>query len=286
MQSEVKIRPVDLDYPTDDLPRHFVGGDIMMSHIVAMLSGMFPDGEKFFMRSVRRVSDQITNDELGDKVKAFLGQEAMHGREHRRFNELLADLGYPTKGLEKAVDRGLRIRQRLQSKRANLAVTAALEHYTATLAETLLSSEEARQMLADVPEVQSLFLWHALEESEHKAVAFDVYLDVGGRDRMRRFMMNVTTVIFLTALTLSTTVSVAKDPVARRNPRRLWHSIRALRRSPWLNKAVVRKIRDYNRPDFHPDDWDATELLDRWRAELFGAGGVVTPHLRRSAEVT
>ncbi len=269
MPTDVKVRRVDFDYPTDGMPRHFVGDDIVMSHVVAMLSAMFPDGEEFFVRSVRNVRDRVTDPTLKTQVNGFIGQEAMHGREHRDFNERLADLGYPTRGVEKMVERGLRFREKIQSKKANLAVTAALEHYTATLAETLLSSEDARRRLEGVPEVQSLFLWHALEESEHKAVAFDVYRHVGGTERMRRVLMNVTTVAFLLALIGSVTVSLLKDPVARRHPVRVWRSLRNLRTSPFLTRDVVRKIRDYNRPDFHPDDWDATELLAHWRAELF-----------------
>lgn len=269
MPTDVKVRRVDFDYPADGMPRHFVGDDIVMSHVVAMLSAMFPDGEEFFVRSVRNVRDRVTDPTLKTQVNGFIGQEAMHGREHRDFNERLADLGYPTRGVEKMVERGLRFREKIQSKKANLAVTAALEHYTATLAETLLSSEDARRRLEGVPEVQSLFLWHALEESEHKAVAFDVYRHVGGTERMRRVLMNVTTVAFLLALIGSVTVSLLKDPVARRHPMRVLRSLRNLRTSPFLTRDVVRKIRDYNRPDFHPDDWDATELLARWRAELF-----------------
>lgn len=276
MPDELKVRRVDFDYTTDGMPRHFVGGDIVMSHVVAMLSAMFPDGERFFVRSVRNVADRVTDDALREQVKGFIGQEAMHGREHRDFNDRLAALGYPTKGVEKMVDRGLRFRERIQSKKANLAVTAALEHYTATLAETLLSSDEARASFR-APAARSLLLWHALEESEHKAVAFDVYRHVGGTERMRRVLMNVTTAAFLLALVLSTTVSLVKDPVARRHPVRVWRSLRALPRSPFLSRHVVRKIRDYQRPDFHPDDWDATELLTRWRAELFGETGQATP---------
>ena len=112
-----------------------------MSHVVAMLSAMFPPGEDFFVRSVRAYRDEITDAELREQVKGFIGQEAMHGRGHREFNDRLAAMGYPTKGLEMVVDRSLRIRERIQGRRANLAVTAALEHYTATFAETLMASE-------------------------------------------------------------------------------------------------------------------------------------------------
>jgi uncharacterized protein len=279
MPTEIQTRRITFAYPTDGMPKYFASGDPVMSHVVAMLSAMFPPGEDFFVRSVRAYRDEITDADLREQVKGFIGQEAMHGRGHREFNDRLAAIGYPTKGLEKVVDRSLRIRERIQGRRANLAVTAALEHYTATFAETLMSSEEAQELF-DVPAVRSLLLWHALEESEHKAVAFDVYQHVGGGERLRRLMMNVTTVSFVSALMVATTVSILKDREARRHPVRLGRSLARLGGSPFVHREAWRRIRDYNRPGFHPNDNDASELLERWESELFGPEGSVTPGLK------
>jgi predicted metal-dependent hydrolase len=279
MPTEIQTRRITFAYPTDGMPTYFASGDPVMSHVVAMLSAMFPPGEDFFVRSVRAYRDEITDADLREQVKGFIGQEAMHGRGHREFNDRLAAMGYPTKGLEKVVDRSLRIRERIQGRRANLAVTAALEHYTATFAETLMSSGEAQELF-DVPAVRSLLLWHALEESEHKAVAFDVYQHVGGGERLRRLMMNVTTVSFVSALVVATTVSILKDREARRHPVQLGRSLARLRGSPFVHREAWRRIRDYNRPGFHPNDNDASELLERWESELFGPEGSLTPGLK------
>ena len=280
MSAAVPTRRMAFEYPTvEELPRHFVSGDLAMSHVVAMLSAMFPDGEDFFVRSVRACRDDIADPELREQVKGFIGQEAMHGREHRELNDRLAALGYPTKGVERFVDWGLHLREKIWSARANLGVTAALEHYTATLAETLLADERARDLF-DVPEIQSLLLWHALEESEHKAVAFDVFRHAGGSERLRRLMMNLTTFAFLLTLVGTTTVSLAKDPTARRHPLRLARSLAALRRSPFVTRDVLRRVRAYNRPGFHPDDIDARDLVEHWRTELFGDDGTLASRLK------
>jgi predicted metal-dependent hydrolase len=279
MPTTVTTRRMAFHYPpVDELSRHFVGGDPVMSHVVAMLSAMFPDGEDFFVRSVRHRRDRITDPELLEQVKGFIGQEAMHGRAHRAFNARLAELGYPTRGVERFVDRSLRLRERLLPNAANLALTAALEHYTATLAETLLGDERARAQFDD-PEIRNLLLWHALEESEHKAVAFDVYRQTGGSERLRRFTMHVTNVLFVLFTIGTTTISLAKDPTVRRNPRGLVRSLKRLRTSPFLTRDVARRIRAYNRPGFHPDDIDAEELVAHWRTELFGADGALNERL-------
>ena len=273
-----KIQTRRIDESFQDVPRHFArDGDLMLSHLAAALSAVFPDGEDFFVRSVRRFRDEITDPELKRQVAGFIGQEAMHGREHRVFNQRLDELGYPTKRVEWITKRGLAIRERALSAKSNLAVTAALEHFTATLAELVLSSEETRDLFGHQA-VRDLFVWHALEESEHKAVAFDVYQAVGGTERMRVMTMNLFRYGFVLAMAAQMIVSLLGDRATYRpgNLRRSW---RTFRRSPVLSKEIWIQLRDYNRPDFHPDDSDTNELVERWRKELFGEYGTLSDKL-------
>src|SRR5437879_4404108 len=141
----VPTRTMEFDAWLDDLPKHFAGnGDIVMSHVLAVLSSVFPDGEDYFVRSVEAVRDRIEDPRRREEGEGFIGQESMHGREHRALNERLAELGYPTRAIGTYVRRLTSFRERFNSERANLALTAALEHYTATLAETLLKDPKAR----------------------------------------------------------------------------------------------------------------------------------------------
>ena len=55
-----------------------------------------------------------------------------------------------------------------------LAATAALEHFTAIMAHALLS--DPRHLEGASPEAARLWRWHAMEEIEHKAVAFDTFV--------------------------------------------------------------------------------------------------------------
>ena len=243
------------------MPKHFVAGDPMRSHIAAMLSAVFPEGEDFFVRSVRAYRDRIDDPELAAQVKGFIGQEAIHGREHRDFNDRLAELGYPTKGVDRAVKKGLAFLAKVSPKSHQLAVTAALEHYTATLAETILRDDDARAEFLD-DDARALFTWHALEETEHKSVAFDVFQQVCGTHRVRVGTMWSVHAGFLLAMVSSVTVSVAMDPTAwPALPKSLWN----LRSHPFFQKPLVERLLDYNRRDFHPDDHDTTELLAEWR---------------------
>ncbi len=279
---KVPTRRVSFEEALQDIPKHFAAdGDLLHSHLTACLSALFPDGEDFFVRSVRHYRDQITDPELKQAVAGFIGQEAVHGREHRVLNDRLDELGYPTKRIERLTKRGLALRAKLAPPSSNLATTAALEHFTATLAELLLTDPGTRDLFGD-DNVRNLFLWHALEESEHKAVAFDVYQAVGGTERMRVLSMNMITVGFLVTLAGQMLVSVLGDRETYRRGtlRKSW---KGFRRSPFLTKDFRHQLRDYNRPGFHPDDRDTASLIDTWRTELFGDAGSLNDLLPRAA---
>ncbi|MGI8662233.1 MAG: metal-dependent hydrolase [Acidimicrobiales bacterium] len=267
--------------------QHFMNGDPAMSHVVAVLSALFPEGEDFFVRSVRNYRDRITDPELKKQVGGFIGQEAIHGREHRTFNNRLQAMGYPTRLIDRLVKYCFGYGGRILPKTHQLAVTAALEHYTATLAELLLGDSEARAEFGDQDlasdNALTLLLWHAIEESEHKSVAFDVFQSVSGRHRIRAATMDGVTIGFLLSVIAGTALSLLLDTHTYRHPIHTLRSVGRLRHSPWLRRDVVRRIRDYNRRDFHPDDHDATTLLAEWRSRLFGASGTLNGKLKTAS---
>lgn len=270
----VPTRRVSFEESLRDVPKHFAaGGDLIESHLAVCMSSVFPDGEDFFVRSVRHYRDRITDPALKRQVAGFIGQESVHGREHRALNDRFAELGYDTKRIERFTKRGLAFRERVAPPISNLASTAALEHFTATLAELLMSDEAVRARFGD-DAVRNVFLWHALEESEHKAVAFDVYKAVGGSERLRVVTMKLTRIGFVVGMSVTVLLSVLGDKAAYRDGN-LRRSLRSLRSSPLISKQVWRDLCDYDRPDFHPDDRDTTALTEEWRERLFGTDGTL-----------
>lgn len=263
------------------MKRHFVEGDIVMSHLTALLSAIFPPGEEGFIRSVRRFADHVTDPVLKKRVAGFIGQESVHGQEHRRLNEQLITMGFPMVRLfmfdhdsrrHKLIVRG----ENRMPGYLHLAMTAAAEHYTATLAQRMLTDE--MQAIPGDPEVRQLLNWHALEELEHKSVAFDVYRAVGGPEWIRIAVMGVTYVLTIPVVTGGVVLSIMTDPSG-------WRPITVLRqtigvfRGPLL-KGVMADLRKYMRPGFHPDDIDTTELLEKWRQDLFGNRGALVDYVK------
>ena len=280
LENYPKTRRIHFRFDDDvAVNKYFVDGDIVYSHFVAGLSAGFPPGEESFIRSVRRFSDRITDPALKKRVAGFIGQESMHGLEHRRLNESLVERGYQIEWLDRKglKERQIRLEQRLPSK-VHLAMTAAAEHYTAVLAERTLGTPEVQAIPGD-PEVWHLLNWHALEELEHKSVAFDVYRAVGGSERMRIAVMAALYALTVPFTTVSLAIALARDPVARRQPVRLAREARALFGGP-LFRGLMGELAKYMKPGFHPDDIDTSALLEHWQNELFGTQGALVDHLK------
>src|SRR5271166_2862133 len=67
-----------------------------------VLQALFPDGEKFFIRSVRDVRKRVDGPKLQREIDAFMGQEANHGRVHREVNEMAQKVhGVDLKSIER-----------------------------------------------------------------------------------------------------------------------------------------------------------------------------------------
>jgi predicted metal-dependent hydrolase len=269
---DVPVRRIDLEPAFADVPKHFAkDADLITSHFIVALSAMFPEGEKFFIRSVKHYRDQITDPALKEQVSGFIGQEVVHGREHSAFNEHVATLGYPALKVDRMLRRGLEFRQRHVAPMANLASTAALEHFTATLAELVMRDEQTRDAMGH-DAVRDLFLWHALEESEHKAVAFDVYRAVGGGERLRIITMKLVRYSFVLGTTVQLILSLLGDRATYR-PGALRASWRRFRRQPIVSREVWNQLKEYERRGFHPDDRPTEDLIAQWREQLFGPAG-------------
>jgi predicted metal-dependent hydrolase len=215
--------------------------------------------------------------ELRAEVDAFIGQEAMHGRGHRAFNEMLRVQGLGVaEEAEEQLRRLLNFARRTLSPRGQLAVTCALEHFTAILAEQLLRDARHRDVIQD--SVRPLWVWHALEESEHKAVAFDVYEKLGGGYARRVSVMLLATAFFVGELAyVHARLLRAQGELA--NARGWLGSVSYLWVRPGLLRKLVPAYLSYFRPGFHPDDRDTGSLLGVWRERLFGEAGELRARL-------
>jgi predicted metal-dependent hydrolase len=275
---DIPRRDLALALDPANVPRDWANDDPFMTSFLNALSTLFPEGEKFFVESVKQARGKIDDPALQKEIVGFIGQEAMHGKEHRAFNELLVAHGY---AYAPRVDRKLRgflkrVRHVL-SPMSQLAVTTALEHFTAMLAEQLLRDVRMHEELD--PSVRGLWLWHALEESEHKAVAFDVYRAAGGGYARRAAIMLLTTVFFFLIQGLAHARLMADREILWKP----WRWVRGATRM-WIWPGYFIRLLPayfaYFGPGFHPNDRDTTTLLATWRDTLFGETGALRDRVR------
>jgi uncharacterized protein len=271
-------RDLDFTFDAASVPLDWCGENTYLTTLLETLSLLFPEGERFFVESVKQFRDRITSPELLALITGFIGQEAMHGKEHRAFNEFLADRGLTVGRKINARLRGiLKSGRRIFSPASQLAITSALEHFTAILAEALLCNVVLRENIH--VSVRPLWLWHALEESEHKAVAFDVYRAIGGSYLRRVAIMLVVTVLFFTIVAMFQVQVLASRGVLSRP----WRLVSGVRRG-WIWPGYFIRLLPaylaYYRPAFHPDERDTRALLADWRDRLFGDRGEMRPQLR------
>jgi predicted metal-dependent hydrolase len=262
----VSVTPRDLRFSTGDARgRAWLGGDPVGTAVFNALSLTFPEGERSFMDSVR-AHRHLLSGRLLDEAKAFIAQEAIHSREHVALNSLLDRSHYPVDAIEAEIRRRVGV-MRERGPLAMLSVTIALEHFTAMLADTFLRDETL--FAGAPPEVARLWQWHSLEETEHKAVAFDVFLEVTRdmtprqRHRIRARVMRIVTILFVRNIAHYAAQLLEADGM---NPwtahaRVLWY----LFGRPGLFRRAWRAYADWYRPDFHPWNHDNRALLDQWR---------------------
>ncbi len=223
---------------------------------------VLPVGERFFIDSVRAYRDQITDPTLQKAVTAFIGQEAMHGREHEEYNAALFARAPVAPKFERLVAGILSRLSKHGPKAFALSGTIALEHFTALLADSVL--REPRVAEGAEPHYAALWRWHALEETEHKAVAFDVWEAVMGRGvkayTLRSLGLVLATLIFW-GLVIPVFLAVLHNE-GKLTDRQGWRKFfRYTLGDIGLLRIQLRNYADYFRPGFHPWDHDNREFL-------------------------
>ncbi len=260
--------PRKLDVDLTDVPRHWLAGNPVATAISNGINMLFPHGERFFVRSVHYYMDQIKDPDLRAQVKAFFKQEGHHASAHDDFNAVLRKQGFK-------IDRFLSRYQRISSwiekrvpAKLNLAGTAAAEHFTAILADGAFSNGILDALH---PTVQQLLAWHAAEEIEHKAVAFDVLQQIDPSYALRVAGLAYATVMLGMFWAWATTMLLRQEKLGWRA------TLRQLRtegkQDPVIRRVFIAGIRQYIRRDFHPRQ-NANEHL---AAEWFAARGFSFP---------
>lgn len=160
--------------------RHWSGGNPAVTHAFNALSFIFPQAERFFIQVVREVASGLdtSNDrELTEAVQGFIAQESSHSHQHNQYNVVLERQGFENV-TQNFIARLQERSHRDFSPLTKLAIVCGYEHYTAILGNYILSNPQV--LRPATPDMALIWGWHSAEETEHKAVSFDLYRAAGG----------------------------------------------------------------------------------------------------------
>ena len=255
-----------MDYNFENIPKYWCANDPAMTHYFTGLSTLFPEGESYFVRSVRALREHAKlNEALDREISAFIGQEAMHSKEHHAFHISAQQHGMNPESLEKVTGIVLKGLEKIFSKKWNLLVTVGLEHYTAVLVVSMM--ETVNEYMTDKT-IRDLWLWHSVEETEHKAVAFDLYEYLYGNG-LNAYLPRVT--IFTLSLILITGLSTIYQIVLMKRDKQLsnlktWQNFFNFAAKQY--KTFIPKFFEYYRYDFHPNQTNEKDLVATTKIKL------------------
>lgn len=252
-----------LQFNPQAIRRHYFANSPVMSHLLTALSSTFPIGEQFFVHSVRNVRDKVQDENLQAQIAAFIGQEAMHSKAHAEFNAAWRSEDYNLDRFQAWLVRKDDYVKNLHPK-IQLAITCAFEHFTALLGGYILRHPEVLATLDE--DAAKLWVWHAIEEIEHRAVAFDVYQAVYGDDKIRRMIMRSVTTGFASLTLYSATRLFLQDK--KKSLPKVGGNIFGFYLLGKMFLQLAPEYLAYFKTDFHPSEIDYTKLIRYWKQRL------------------
>lgn len=267
--ADIEVKPRNIHFSVDKGHRqHWLSGDPVGTAVFNAMSLTFPDGERMFMDAVRHFRNQVSP-KLQEDVRNFIAQEAIHSREHLVLNELVDPAVYPVAEIL------ARVRERIAATRKRgpwpmLLATISLEHFTAMMADLRVMHDD---LFANAePAIERLWRWHCMEEMEHKAVAYDVYLEAARNwtpfQRYYRRVLSMTLVTrnFVRNTTQSASMLLEAEGYTPKAARKAVN--RYLWGSPGLFRRGWRSYLAWYRPGFHPWDQKAPKEIAAWKLEF------------------
>ncbi|WP_370249613.1 metal-dependent hydrolase [Thalassolituus sp.] len=258
---QVDIKPRRMDFDTKvPMDTFACNNNSLISTFFYALSALFPDGERYFIHSVRNYRADIKDEKLKEQIRGFIGQEAHHGVSHEALNQAITDMGFPLDRIVGKLHKRVEFLKKFSRER-QLALTVAMEHFTASLAEFLLKNPDILDE-AD-PTIRNMLLWHAVEEIEHKAVAFDVFREHVDDEFMRKRVMVISMISLFSRLAVYQFWLLRSQ---RHFPS--WREWKEAYTFFWGKKGVLRDnvkgLAKFFRTGFHPWDIDQNYLIEDW----------------------
>lgn len=273
MTIEHTLRPRRVRFDLGNSPLHWIPHDPEASYIINTIHLLLPEGELWFCRVYNKALPLLPAGKLREDVQGFIRQEAIHARVHENaledylrrhgvefdsylktvdfiFNKLLSDhpLGFP----DNVITRWLRPGFDAWWLRQRLGAIAAIEHFTCVFGKWVLEAQALDAANID-PVLLDLFRWHGAEEVEHRHVAHDLHVAMGGSALERQLWASILFPGLMTVLGIGSSHMMDQDAGITHDTfvRRWWRSEKN-GTLPSAKSMLDASLRYFN-ADYHPE---------------------------------
>lgn len=272
----IEHRDVRLEFDVSQLNKHWFNNDPWVTHLFNGLFCAVPDGERWVMQSARKQMDKLSDALSIETVKRFIKQEASHSREHDLVNALMIKFGVPADQAELFFKQ---VRERVQavsSDNMQASIAAAIEHFTAVLSEVLLESPDLFDNMD--PKIRSMIYWHMVEETEHKAISHELFVQTVGTGP-RPYVMRVAGLVGtfgfgFYAVFFNMFYLLYKDKQLG-NLASATRMLKIIAYQPGFVRKILQACIPYLRPDFHPWERDNSALISVWKNAYRQSGDIL-----------
>lgn len=282
----VPVRHMNFLFDAEEMDHEFYLKSEQASAFFEALSIFLTFGEDLVIDTARFHRDFVKDPVLKQRVTALIGQEAIHSKVHDEWNHgVLKEYNYPVE-LYKSI--GSFFMENVLKKLPQplkLSMTAGIEHFSAVLADFMMKREDYFFETQDEKQ-RAMWLWHMMEESEHKDIAYDLFQELSGNYYLRVLGFAIGLTIMSQTAAMSTITPLYRKP-SKVFSYKYW-------KDAWRGAGLLFGVQngvygsslghifDYLRPGFHPNDHDTRDYLDYYKEKLLNPdNGILVPYLTK-----
>ncbi|WP_280343220.1 metal-dependent hydrolase [Nocardia neocaledoniensis] len=178
--STLKVRKPPFTFEPDSTPFLWQPANPDFSELCNAMSFAAPAFERYIVMAIQQAAPRLKGTPMEREAKDFLQQEAQHARMHRRHVACLVKQHPMLAQTQAKIDQAYSDLFESESLEFHLAYMADIEATFTPLFGTMLNNEPAL-FRGGADHVASLFIWHFMEEIEHRSSAFAIYEAAVGR---------------------------------------------------------------------------------------------------------
>jgi uncharacterized protein len=272
----IEHRDVKFDFDLTQLKKHWFNNDPWVTHLFNGLFCAVPDGERWVMQSARKQMARLKDRKSIETVARFIKQEGSHSREHDLVNAIMMNFGVPADKAEKFFRQVRQKVQAVSSDDMQASIAAAIEHFTAVLSEVLLESPD---LFDDMdPKIRAMVYWHMVEETEHKAVSHELFVQTVGAGP-KQYLMRITGLVgtfgfgfYAVFFNMFYLLYADKQLGNLASASRM---LKIIAYQPGFVRKILIACIPYLKPGFHPWERDNSALIGVWKEAYRRTGDVM-----------